>query len=259
MTQQTVHALRGFALDELGRLRGMSHPAVFKPGVNTAECKLCGTEKLRDCVCGFWAYFSDKNPQGEPRPEVYRADIAAVIAGSGNILVAEHGVRAQRARAVALFPAPRALRPTAYLYPHVGRLRALFRRVSPAAVHILGVLVASAVMLSAVILQVRDVVSVPVVLLIVAAGVWLYGLAGLASRVDNTDDVEAALKSLTRPDPGKEWDTLHRLERLYPGVPVYPSMREALRQHPLSRAQDLLPPPAPVPTPETDPTFWERP
>lgn len=127
----SIKGMRSWKIDEQGRLRGVTHPAIWKPGENVADCKAsrrvpgCKCSKcdafylgyydelgrtspsprhkvdLRkghtfsaDCECGFWAYdeFSFKE----------HGDIVGVIAGYGRTTIGTKGFRCEKASILAL-------------------------------------------------------------------------------------------------------------------------------------------------------------
>jgi hypothetical protein len=90
----TVTGHRAWNVDHLGRLRGITHPAVWLPGENVAACKghrgssmyfgwgvetpekrePCTDEQIPvdSCGCGFWAYHAggDRPKPSDERPSI---------------------------------------------------------------------------------------------------------------------------------------------------------------------------------------------
>jgi hypothetical protein len=128
-----IKGLRSWKADDQGRLRGVTHPAIWLPGENIADCKQNGghyepcpaverdvwmysfgstcddptctsnghfvaaTETHSfdaSCECGFWAYDEyGFKPHG---------DVVGIIEGYGKTTIGTKGFRCEKARIVAL-------------------------------------------------------------------------------------------------------------------------------------------------------------
>jgi hypothetical protein len=115
----TVTGHRAWNVDHLGRLRGITHPAVWLPGENVAACKghrgssmyfgwgvetpekrePCTDEQIPvdSCGCGFWAYHAGGD---RPKPSDERA--IGIVEGYGRTIIGTKGFRSQKARIVAV-------------------------------------------------------------------------------------------------------------------------------------------------------------
>lgn len=234
----TITGLRSFRVDKYGRLVGVIHRCVFKPGENLARCResvhneyryvrfdglpsypdkgegATSTDKhqvgRRSCQCGYYAYFDQGN-----NPYHNSGNILALIEGRGLVTVGSRGFRAEKARLVALVSQ-----------------RGGLGRIGPVA----WMLISAVMLLAAALalpLQVSPWLTIPA---FTVSGVYLFVAIGLA--VDKPKNL-VRLRSHV-PDG---------VANLY-GVPVYRSIRSALKAHPLT--------PPPPPSPENDEEFWTR-
>ena len=115
----TVLGVRAFDIDSLGRLRGVTHADVFRPGENIARCRATPQGRWvyvpggmtwppdeprehhpgsADCGCGYWAHY-DGTHSYESTPRA-----SAIIEGYGLVTLGTSGFRAGKARLVALVP-----------------------------------------------------------------------------------------------------------------------------------------------------------
>lgn len=115
----TVLGVRAFDIDNLGRLRGVTHADVFRPGENIARCRATPQGRWThvpggmtwppdeprehhpgsaDCECGYWAHY-DGTHSYESAPRA-----SAIIEGYGLVTLGTSGFRAGKARLVALVP-----------------------------------------------------------------------------------------------------------------------------------------------------------
>ena len=115
----TVLGVRAFDIDNLGRLRGVTHADVFRPGENIARCRATPQGRWAhvpggmtwpmdeprehhpgsaDCECGYWAHY-DGTHSYESTPRA-----SAIIEGYGLVTLGTSGFRAGKARLVALVP-----------------------------------------------------------------------------------------------------------------------------------------------------------
>ena len=115
----TVLGVRAFDIDNLGRLRGVTHADVFRPGENIARCRATPQGRWTyvpggmtwppdeprehhpgsaDCECGYWAHY-DGTHSYESTPRA-----SAIIEGYGLVTLGTSGFRAGKARLVALVP-----------------------------------------------------------------------------------------------------------------------------------------------------------
>ena len=115
----TVLGVRAFDIDRLGRLRGVAHADVFRPGENVARCRAApegrwtpGSSGITwtadetsahrpgsaECGCGYWAHYDGTHSW----ESTLRA--SAIIEGYGLVTLGTSGFRAGKARLVALVP-----------------------------------------------------------------------------------------------------------------------------------------------------------
>ena len=115
----TVLGVRAFDIDRLGRLRGVAHADVFRPGENVARCRAApegrwtpGSSGITwtadetsahrpgsaECGCGYWAHYDGTHSY----ESTLRA--SAIIEGYGLVTLGTSGFRAGKARLVALVP-----------------------------------------------------------------------------------------------------------------------------------------------------------
>jgi len=107
----SIRGVRTWTLDSHNRLRGVSFPRIFKPGLNVAQCQSGYDHKssserpsMARCSCGYYAYFSDKYREHDsysdsPKNEVR---VVGVMEGTGEAIVGTRGFRASNARLIAL-------------------------------------------------------------------------------------------------------------------------------------------------------------
>ena len=115
----TVLGVRAFGIDRLGRLRGVAHADVFRPGENVARCRAAPEGRWThgpsgitwtadetsahrpgsaECGCGYWAHYDGTHSYEAP------ARATAIIEGYGLVTLGTSGFRAGKARLVALVP-----------------------------------------------------------------------------------------------------------------------------------------------------------
>ena len=115
----TILGVRAFDIDNLGRLRGVTHADVFRPGENIARCRATPQGRWAhvpggmtwpmdeprehhpgsaDCECGYWAHYDGTHSY----ESTLRA--SAIIEGYGLVTLGTSGFRAGKARLVALVP-----------------------------------------------------------------------------------------------------------------------------------------------------------
>lgn len=251
----SVVGIRDFDVDSLGRLRGITHTDVFKPGVNEGRCSRGSMLTFRhvaaslglpptaaralgvrttpnitdpeighvvgalDCTCGYYAYFDGANDYGSSRR------VTAIIEGFGVTTVGTRGFRSAKARLVAL------VLPTQRL--------AWYHRLA----------------------RWMDDVAGPLGFAIGVLGA-IWGVIGGIALLDGGHTVWGTLLLALTPlfvltllasmhGVDCEHDgSVQLVRRNYPDVPVYRTKRAALAAHPLS-------PLAKEPSP-ADEDFWTR-
>lgn len=121
----SLTGIRSFKVDEYGRLRGVTVPAVFRPGENVATCPrdkttVTGSPSVTTrlavsgevpaeqpkatehrvgelgCGCGFYAYFDE-----DTNPHHHDGNVLALVEGYGVCAVGTRGFRAEKARLLA--------------------------------------------------------------------------------------------------------------------------------------------------------------
>lgn len=297
LVADSITGVRSFAVDKLGRLTGVTHTSVWRPGVNTATCPTAAVKvkaskaepvpgttgtgmndasieaimaavrraSLRSnwamysggwtlpyenrtrtdehrpgaagCQCGFWAYFDGSDDfGGEGR-------ITGVVRGQGVVTVGSKGFRAEQAEIVALVDptSPRPGVPAWHRWMHwLGE-----RDVVASTSAVLGGLVGLAALAFGTAAAVMGDPAWLVVLLAVAGLVASF-LSFSGWRVL---DFDCYSDHDDEPASAVQWEAVRRN---YADVPVYGSLKAALRDFPLT------PPPAPEPiTPDNTPNFWE--
>lgn len=276
----SINGLRSFKVDRLGRLTGVSHPKVWTPGENVAECSgYCSTgfltggfivshatlraaalgiseqrpsrpepkpEKPSHAIaglrqgCGFWAFFDGSNDY-----YTHGETVAAIVEGYGTVTVGTRGFRAEKARIAALIIPER--------NPQSGRLFAAWRRFALWADRTPGLVIpvsiptfVGGVAGSAAMVDVGAFWAIPLLILL-AAFAALSCVASFKGIDYRYDDMRSGRESFVDYD---------RVRRNYADVPVFPSVKAALKAFPVQHPEPPVPP-VPV-TPETDPNFWTR-
>jgi hypothetical protein len=271
-----VTGVRGFKVDDLGRLTGVTIREVFRPGPNTATCvNGCGTKNLANCSCGYYAYFGQ---DGEKY--FYSAEIGAIIRGYGRTIVGTKGFRAEKADLLALFPmetvpAARAKavpvrRPSKlrFLYPKASWfLKPITRGLDGLALafnvflvswFITGVpkMFVSGLTLAA---SLSLLIGVPLSLWIVGflRRTWWGGLARIdlkypslpmrnVAQLNRLCKGDVSSLSVDPASSNKKFSEAlsERLGTLYPGVPQYATFQQAVEDHPLTPPDEHQPPPS---------------
>lgn len=203
----------------------------------------------RDCACGFYAYFDGKNDYNGSTD----AAVQALIEGYGVCTVGSRGFRASKARLVA-FVDPHGSEPEEapddeprrHWWTPFGRVwNAFWLTVSIIGLALgivadnlvtIGLNAASIGMWSAIIWGPK------------ARKAWKEWRSGGHNYSTHVTFSYAGARS---PQPISEvrWA---RVRANYPDVPVYPSLKAALAEHPLT-----VPPKEPLPTPQTHAEFWD--
>jgi hypothetical protein len=261
-TFDTVTGVRGYRQDSLGRLTGVTHRRVMKPGVNQAECRLCGTEKLATCDCGYWAYFPKPDVTGSLQSATYGASIGAIIRGTGRIVVGTKGFRAEKAEILALFPIQSLAKTgpinrfTRHLFPTYEFTR---KYLDSFLAFMLNSLLGIVSTLFAVFALIASdgpphlIVGVPM-----AIATWY--LFSLSHRILTVDEVDAEdSPRYRRKGERKNPLPVETLQKLYPKVPIYRSFKEAAAAWPLTDPKEFEPVPPPKPTPQNTDNFWDLP
>lgn len=276
----SLTGVRVFDVDSLGRLRGVSVAAVFKPGENVAECR--GGEFTRtmrtymqtlqaslygpssatldppplnatattakkahhvghaDCSCGFYAYYDEGS-----NPHDGPGKVTALIEGYGVCAVGTRGFRAEKARLVALVnPTQSGRHPDWYdrLSDWCGR-----HSTAPSTIGVFSFLIGLAT-LPAIIAG--GFTESPWWFLLILPALSLIALTVVLLKADfhAIDRRYPTVNDLSRcSDRGHA--NFDLVARAYPDVPVYRTLKAALADHPLTT------PPAPTPD---DEDFWTR-
>lgn len=282
-----VTGVRGFKLDSLSRLIGVSYKEVFRPGTNTAKCGKCLTKDLSDCTCGYYAYFQ-QDQYATTDTSFYGGEIGAVIRGYGRTVVGTKGFRAEKADLLGFFPIETANEPlqsdtteepkSAFhnLYPTLD----WYRRHADSFLLWISVILSVATIVGFFVIAVASAGTKNFSSLLWTLGSalvfvpWLVGWIRRGAKADIIvtwdrtsygygyyNEPLLELKALCRPETDKQTplepdlSRFDKLRALYPDVPVYSSFREAVQEHPLTAPEEHLPPDL---TPENDPDFWNR-
>ena len=242
----TIRGLRSFNVDQQGRLRGITFPAVWRPDVNTAKCglstdgggmsyatKVIATDATTDgrCDnpehgCGFWAYHDGS---------VYHTgDVHAVVEGSGKTTVGTRGFRCEKARIVALYVPQKA-------EPKAAEKKAWWKGWP-----LVNVVLGSALLLIAFgsALAGNWVVAAVDTVLGVLQGA-LFAAAWYRAARSTRPTYTFAVTEREYLSPALE----AKVRRNYPDVEFFDSLAEMKKAYPVD--------PALEPTPENDPNFWD--
>lgn len=264
----SLTGVRAFSVDRLGRLSGPSHGGIFGPSENVATCSsparawfkaarrlsalsqwsityntpypsslsfdppaaevqteaegAAPTEGERHqiagmaCACGYYAYFDKGN-----NPHAGKTTVHALIEGYGVCTVGERGFRAEKAKLVALVD------------PTAKRLRDR-ELTEPWTLSRFSLLVALACLVT-----------------LIYTAIEGHTLAALITAVAFGANFLLFLYNDMRSREAVGRGSFAQVRANYPGVPVYPSLRAAYREHPLT-----VPERDPAPTPETHEDFW---
>lgn len=252
----SLTGVRSFRVDDHGRLRGPVRPAVFKPGENVAQCDVIrfqlafisikgggpfstqiqdgglylDTEKKHrpgemDCTCGYYAYFDNgSNPHHDESECVY-----GVIQGYGVTTVGSRGFRAEKAKLLALID------------PNKGGLKERFFRLlnrmaapfDDPVVGLIGLMTGAMTVITGLVwggVACASSLWYLFAFLLIPVGALLLYLPFRAIEHDKPIITGRAM--------------FNKVRRNYPDVPVYPSIKAALKDFPLT--------PPPPPSPEDD-------
>lgn len=274
----TTKGLRAFDVDSLGRLTGVTHKAVWRPGENVAECRRSRRTpqcaKAHDDMISMFAYHGAKPrmPAGwphtpqcfdstpclglEPNCECgfyafyngandYRQSsrVSAVIEGYGRTVVGTRGFRAEKAKIVALCLPGLAVKATsAAAKPK----KSWWDRLDSAVVWLGWVAAGAKAIATALDFSVANLIgsggaiALAIVLTVVAR----------RSRTSRRATTVSAAITVDFGEPSLSRSQLERVCRNYPDVPAFSTVKEMLAAHPLDGAQRV--------TPESDPDFWTR-
>lgn len=251
----SVTGVRGFRVLPSGFLHGITHvEAVYGPGVNIAKCHMCGTKDIANCTCGFYAYFSgDRSRMGF----MEYGDVGAIVRGYGRTVVGTRGFRASKSDLVALFPlrgTPKVAKrsPFRWLYPAYSAMAAIGKSSELTVLSgflFLGLVVfAGAMGIPLGIYYENWVLTAISAFMVVFGGPWTAGWLRRVEAGSNIDfrylypNAPAHLMRLVRGEPNlSDQGPLACAAKLYPGIPVYGSMEEALQNHPVSEAPEPAP------------------
>jgi hypothetical protein len=277
LVADSIVGVREFDVDSLGRLRGVTYAHVWTPGVNEAECSSSRSDSSRslsvhltrmkwafatgspiasndikvddalaedepkkhqtaslNCTCGFYAY-TDTDDRAYSTSD----RVTGIVRGSGVATVGSRGFRVERAEIVALInPRPK-VAPLSWVARRWNQFSAWASEHDTAAMalgiigSIVGIVAAPALMAGV------SAWFAPLLALTFAGPIFLGGMA-------HGDTMSYSRRPASRtPD-------LDLVRRNYAGIPVYPSLKAALKDHPLS-----TPPPPAEPSP-SDEDFWTR-
>lgn len=249
-----VRGIRAFNVDSLGRLRGIHHRHVWRPGENVAECKASSVElALRPYLGGFVSIGIDPSAVPAPKPKAHdmakctcgfygfldgSADyhdadrVEGVVEAYGDVHLGTRGFRASKARIVALcLPEPKGTRG---LWGRFVQWHADYSGVSNL-LTALGLGIAA----MAVIVGLREVGPLSLLATVPMVGLALLNAAASLQGVDLRID----RRRTSIPDVDRD-----AIRRNYGGVPIYTSRAEMLHDFPTDEPEHL--------SPEHD-GFWE--
>lgn len=284
----TLTGVRRFNVDALGRLTGVTHKDVWRPGVNEGTCK--GNSGLttwpsgyhqysssggyityhtspninivepeapeppshrvgsKYCTCGYYAFF-DYDAENHG---YQKGHVTAIVEGTGVATVGEKGFRCEKAEVVALVKSSPEPKPEAAKPEPEPQWRK--RDWMPGA---------AAATFCAVAAVLHAVAGNWLVMAVMLALVGINAMFVRSSRPprgrnrskalpSSLAEIQAELNKLvsTTTQQPVDWDLVRRN---YPDVPVYDTLDAALSEHPLSQR-----PPKPVIAPDTVDDFWTR-
>lgn len=262
-----VYGLRSWNVDELGRLRGVHYRHPVRPGENIARCgdhmdsyPIDKKHDMTNCSCGFYAYFAD-----EEHPRAY-GSVFGVIRAYGRTTIGTSGFRAEKMNVVALAvtanktyldrnPLEKFL---GLLYPRRNVMLGsdLFPTLLYIAAAICGIF--------PMIIGWLDYFwpdgngGEPTfgwtIALTVLVGYALFGLFNADAHFLRPSKKQLRKRTEAFNSANEK---IERFKKLYPGVPIYSSRKEMLKNHPISSIEDFVSGSV-VPDPDTDPDFWER-
>lgn len=245
--------VRAFKVDWLGRLTGVTQTdQVFRPGTNKATCWKCDTDRMERCECGFYAYF-----KGQDNSFLKGESVGGIIEGTGRTIIGTKGFRTENAKLLALFPIRdrhlrrfRATSWTRWLYP-TGEWFDDADYAGPLNLIASALLTVAVLMFGTVSLFTSD---WELGTWLVPLGLYFLGWARRATRAMQSDLLDHMCWPKERTKQEKKSDPFIRIKKIYPDVPVYRSMRAAVKDFPLSPAEAHVPE---LPSPETTDNFWE--
>lgn len=210
--------MRQWTQDKQGRLHSPHQNFLWKPGESVAECHFSfsneGAKHPRQgCGCGFYAYYQDTF-----RP--HHGTVTGIIEAYGHVVIGELGVRAQKARIVAV------------VEPRMPRKNAVIKRLAALCIPIF-------------IAGVLGVIGFFATAAMLDDPRWLFPAFGSIPLMGLAMWAELRAEHVTSPPKVR-----YQVKDLYPDVKVYPSAKAMLRAHKVDRK------PVPrVPTPQ-DEDFW---
>lgn len=181
--------------------------------------------------------------------------VGGIIEGTGRTLIGTKGFRTERAQLIALFPlqssAPRGIPwVTRALYPKQSWFTKVLNKGTDSDWGLSALIFGAAALVIGTILLFASHPYLGSAL--ISAGLWLLGFVRRLVHVYTDPRIfrritRRGARSAPEPDP------FDRLRLLYPDVPVYKSLRAAVRAHPLTTAEEHVPDPV-----NTD-SFWDLP
>lgn len=235
----SLHGRRSFRVIN-GKLHGVTYPYHFEPGENTAVCAAYFTGVIGhrmaglNCTCGYYAYF--KGPSNSFHSS---GNVEAIIEGYGTVSVGEMGFRAAKAKLAAL------ILPDTGVSQHSERWDTLCDFMNSTRDTASSAIIAAGLWVSFISAMIAGfssrgwltwlLVALTVMLLVVCATVFCATVHGY--RREN--------KMLHNPykcsDKNNEKSVDYEEVRMnYPGVPVYSSMKDALKDFPVSTPKELI-------------------
>lgn len=213
-----VTGIRRFTIYEDADLLSPYAAKAWQCGWNKAEC-LCTAHAApnANCSCGFYAYY------GADQTESHVGNVTGIIEASGRVIVGSKGFKAEKARVVALIEPG--------LHSHNAVMDFLIRRQPHSGADAVVIPIGSFGIVSGLVFGLA---CSPYFFL-------LFALSMLALLVLYLEDraFKVYLEE-TGTYPPLEGEDFERARARYPGVETYPSVKAALKAHPLSKANDFL-------------------
>jgi hypothetical protein len=222
----TVTGVRKFDVTPDGKLTSLFGflGQAWNPGDNTATCSLNPfphTVASRNCTCGFYAYFAKQRSH-------YHGDVEGIIEAHGRVTMGSKGFRASHARIVAL------IRPDLQRAPR-SLVEWLVRRQGVsgnfgASLFALAVVSSIAATVFSITLGVAVDPRFGFLAAWIPVGAYLMWAENRAFDI-HLDRKYPLASGRARTLTDADW---RLVQRNYPDVPVYGSLAEAVKHHPLS-------------------------
>ena len=239
----TLRGLRSFDVQD-GKLHGVTNPQLFTPGENLAKCSSyygrSGHQVASEtCTCGFYAYFS-KQANGY----FGKGRVEAIIEAYGIVSIGPKGFRAEKARLAALvLPGAEGVQVHARKHPlwydKASDFSAKANSAPGAAVAVGSWWTSFLALCAAAFISAGT--ALTVLFSAVAILAFFLGIAAIAVAKHGVDRRNDALSWPVRCKDMK-YSTIDydKVAANYSGVPVYGTLEQAIKEHPVTSKQVAL-------------------